>query len=35
MKPLHCSVKNVGSVIKHMCHPFLVDMPHMCHAYEM
>jgi hypothetical protein len=32
---LHCSVKNVGSVTKHMRHPFWTDMPHMSHAYEM
>jgi hypothetical protein len=34
-EPLHCSVKNIGSVTKPMCHPFWTDMPHMCHAYEI
>jgi hypothetical protein len=23
---------NVGSVTKPMCHPFWIDMSHMCHA---
>jgi hypothetical protein len=32
---LYCSVKNIGSVTKSMCHPFWTDMPYMCHAYEM
>ena len=32
---LYCSVKNIGSVMKPMRHPFWTDMPYMCHAYEM
>jgi hypothetical protein len=28
-------VKNVGSVTKHMRHPFRTDMSHMYHACEM
>jgi hypothetical protein len=28
-------VKNISSVIKHMCHPFQTDMSYMCHACEI
>ena len=38
MKPLHCSVKNVGSATKPMRHSFQTDMPplHMrCEGLEL
>jgi hypothetical protein len=28
-------IKNIGSVMKSMCHPFRTDMSHMCHACEI
>jgi hypothetical protein len=32
-----CNVfkKNVGRVMKHMCHMFWIDMSHMCYTCEM
>jgi hypothetical protein len=32
---LQCFVKNIGSVMKPMCHPFQTNISHMCHACEM